>query len=104
MASYYQRAADQHRGFERQWKESKESWLEQTLGRLAGTYHQTVAIAGFHGTVAAQFELLEQGHGNARQAAQLEDCIGRVMQHAAYHCDACKGIVTIDAARKSPQE
>ncbi len=58
---------------------------------------KTVAIAGFHGTVAAQFELLEQGHGNARQAAQLEDCIGRVMQHAAYHCDACKDIVTINS-------
>lgn len=98
--SHYQSSADLHRGFHRKWQADADSWLERTLGRLAGTYQFTVNVAKFHRVVADQYQLLADGYGTPQQAARLDDCSTRHMQHGLYGGDACEGIVSHTTTKK----
>lgn len=99
--TYYERSVAQHRAWEHKWAADASSWLEQTLGRLAGTHARCVNIAECHGTAAAQYELLAQGYGTARQASAFEDRVMRVMQHAGYSKEACAGMITPPPAKEA---
>jgi hypothetical protein len=90
----YEVNADLHSGFYNRWNRDANSWLERTLGRLAGTYEFTVNCAAFHRECAVNYTLLAQGHGLPGEAEKFESRVDRCMQHALYGESAVKGMIT----------
>lgn len=94
MSQWYKEQAEWHAKTGARWQAEANSWLEWTLGRLAGTRRFSMAVAAFHRNAAEGYSLLAEGHGTGNEADKFERMVDRCMQHQMYGPEACKDMIT----------
>lgn len=95
---YYRDQANLHRKLHDLWKQRRNRWVSQTLGRLIGWQRGEENRAAFHENVASQYATLYvlcETASTQELATKLEQCIKRHMRYGLQDedGDACKDIV-----------